>query len=298
MDTLLSEINMMQLIVFITVVDEGGFSKAGNVLHLTQSAVSKSISRLEAALSLQLFNRTTRRMEITSQGRYLYEQWKPLLSQLQSAYRQTQLSERNQVLRTGTTSTTNPELYFWPLADHLKRNFPETKLLVESDSMEVLTQKLILHEYDLIFLPHFEHYRLDAENIPWKWAARDNVYVYMRKNHPLADKRWLTLSDLKNEGLIVLDQAHNPNYVRDIYELFEKEGLRPNISGSMRNAYTVRAAIRELQDVLIADAYFDFSETDRITRRPVKGYFNGIICAWNLPVSAPGLENFLAIIDA
>lgn len=297
METLLSDINMMQLIIFITVVDEGGFSKAGNVLHMTQPAVTKSISRLEAALDLKLFNRTTRRMEITPQGRYLYEQWKPLLLQLQAAYHQVQQTNNVQELRIGTTSTTNPELYFWPLADRFKTLFPSVELQVESDSMEILTQKLIQHEYDLVFLPHFEHYSLDERNIPWKWAAINNVYAYMRKDHPLANKNALALSDLKDEGLIILDEAHNPNYIRDIYELFGHEGLRPNISRALRNAYTVRAAIRDLKGIIIADAYFDFSENDRITRLPLEGYFNGIICAWNPPVTTPGLQDFLEIID-
>lgn len=297
MDTLLSDIHLMQMIIFITVVEEGGFSKAGEVLHMTQSAVTKSISRLEAALQLKLFARTTRRMEITREGRYLYDHWQPLLLQLQAAARQAMRLKEHREIRVGTTSTANPELYFWPLADRFKNIHPDIDLLVESDSMEILSEKLLHNEYDLVFLPHFEHYFLDEQHIPWKWAAKDHVYAYLPKGHPLAKKPRLCLRDLKDEGLVILDEAHNPNYVKDIYELFASEGLTPNIAGAMRNAYTIRAVGRDLKGIIIADAYFDFTENVHTTRIPIDGHENGIICAWN-PDGAKGcIQRFLDMMD-
>ena len=46
--------------IFVTVVEAGSFTNAAEQLHLTRSAISKSIARLEERLGVTLFKRTTR----------------------------------------------------------------------------------------------------------------------------------------------------------------------------------------------------------------------------------------------
>ena len=58
--------------VFATVVELRSFSAAARLLGLTKSAVSKQVSRLEAALGAQLLRRTTRSLGLTEAGRALY----------------------------------------------------------------------------------------------------------------------------------------------------------------------------------------------------------------------------------
>ena len=53
---------------FITVVDTGSFSAAANLMDYQVARVSRSVSRLEAALNCTLLNRTTRRLELTEEG--------------------------------------------------------------------------------------------------------------------------------------------------------------------------------------------------------------------------------------
>ncbi|MDX3927085.1 MAG: LysR family transcriptional regulator [Shinella sp.] len=59
--------------IFVEVVDAGGFSAAAERLHLTRSAVGKTIARLEQRLGVRLFNRTTRAQSLTDEGRFFYE---------------------------------------------------------------------------------------------------------------------------------------------------------------------------------------------------------------------------------
>ena len=47
--------------VFVTVVESGNFASAAAILHVTRSAVGKTIARLEARLGVALLQRTTRR---------------------------------------------------------------------------------------------------------------------------------------------------------------------------------------------------------------------------------------------
>jgi len=59
--------------IFVETVDAGGFSAAAERLHLTRSAVGKTIARLEQRLGVRLFNRTTRAQSLTDEGRFFYE---------------------------------------------------------------------------------------------------------------------------------------------------------------------------------------------------------------------------------
>lgn len=56
------------IFLFVHVVEEGSFSKVAEKLELTNSVVSKRISRLEEALNVQLLHRTTRRLHLTDAG--------------------------------------------------------------------------------------------------------------------------------------------------------------------------------------------------------------------------------------
>ena len=61
-----------KLRVFLAVADAGSFTHAGNVLHLSQSAVSRQIGALEESLNAALFNRHARGLILTEQGELLY----------------------------------------------------------------------------------------------------------------------------------------------------------------------------------------------------------------------------------
>jgi DNA-binding transcriptional LysR family regulator len=71
--------------VFSAIVDTGSFGRAGEVLDMSQSGVSRAISRLEARLGIRLFDRTTRSITLTDEGRRFYEQIQPLLAGLEDA---------------------------------------------------------------------------------------------------------------------------------------------------------------------------------------------------------------------
>ena len=60
------------IFLFVQVVDEGSFSKLAEKLEMTNSVVSKRISRLEKALNVQLLYRTTRKLSLTDAGQALY----------------------------------------------------------------------------------------------------------------------------------------------------------------------------------------------------------------------------------
>ncbi|NKJ46427.1 LysR family transcriptional regulator [Burkholderia sp. SG-MS1] len=71
--------------VLTAIVDCGSFAAAGEALDMSQSGVSRSVARLEARLGIRLFDRTTRSVMLTDEGRRFYEQIVPLLGGLEEA---------------------------------------------------------------------------------------------------------------------------------------------------------------------------------------------------------------------
>jgi DNA-binding transcriptional LysR family regulator len=71
--------------VLAAVVDGGSFVKAAELVGLTDSGVSRAISRLETRLNVRLFDRTTRSVTLTDEGRRFYEEVKPHLNAIEDA---------------------------------------------------------------------------------------------------------------------------------------------------------------------------------------------------------------------
>lgn len=69
---------------FVSVVECGSISAAAEHLGLTPSAVSRTLSRLEEKLATTLLNRTTRRMELTEEGRFCFNSAKEILQQMEA----------------------------------------------------------------------------------------------------------------------------------------------------------------------------------------------------------------------
>lgn len=72
---------------FVAVAEAGSFTAAAERLNLTNSAVGKAVARLEARLNRQLFDRSTRRMEMTDAGDAFYQVCVRVLDELEGAER-------------------------------------------------------------------------------------------------------------------------------------------------------------------------------------------------------------------
>jgi len=72
---------------FVQVVDRGSFSAGARMLGMTPSAISKLIGRLEARLATQLVHRSTRKLQLTPEGRHFYERSVRVLADMDEAER-------------------------------------------------------------------------------------------------------------------------------------------------------------------------------------------------------------------
>lgn len=75
----------LEMTTLVAATEHGGFSAAARALGVTPSAVSKTITRLEARLGVRLLNRTTRRLTATAEGEALVARGRHILAELDEA---------------------------------------------------------------------------------------------------------------------------------------------------------------------------------------------------------------------
>jgi DNA-binding transcriptional LysR family regulator len=80
--------------VFVAAAEAGSFAQAGQRLHLSRSAVGKSIARLEDRLGARLFHRTTRQQRLTPEGEAFYERCVRVMAELEAAEAEIQEGHR------------------------------------------------------------------------------------------------------------------------------------------------------------------------------------------------------------
>lgn len=68
--------------VFLRVVETGSFSEAARLMRMAPSTISKLIARMETRLGVRLIERSTRRLSLTSEGRFYYERGLQLLQEI------------------------------------------------------------------------------------------------------------------------------------------------------------------------------------------------------------------------
>jgi DNA-binding transcriptional LysR family regulator len=123
--------------VLSAIVDSGSFAGAGEILDMSQSGVSRAIARLEGRLGIRLFDRTTRSVTLTDEGRRFYEQIMPLLAGLEEAAASAAMGTTR--VRGRLRVTVDPFFSRWILGPQLGAfldRYPELKLeLVTRDQL-------------------------------------------------------------------------------------------------------------------------------------------------------------------
>ena len=283
MDFSLAGISIQQIIVFLCVAEYEGFAKASDYLHMTQSAVSKSVAKMEKELGIELFQRTTREIHLTEAGRILYHA---------SLY-----AEEEAVLQIGLLNTARPERYFWNLEERFKKEYPGIQLELSSEYMTDLENKLLEGKYDAIMVPDFERFALERKGLVWKWAACSNAQIMMSENHPLAKKSSLTMGDIIYEEFVTLEHGKKGSHQEDLEERFQPYHVEPKIRSRYKNAYEIQYLFRKDNSViLMVDDYFAFPTRNDIVQIPLVDQKNGIICAWNPNNQKESLQKFIRML--
>jgi DNA-binding transcriptional LysR family regulator len=109
------------------------FTKAGEELHLSQSAVSRQIQLLEGELGIALFHRRTRALLLTDAGQSYYREVAPLLQKLREATAKLGQSQHDGVV-TVTTTMTFASVWLVPRLSDFQRRYPHIAVHVAADN--------------------------------------------------------------------------------------------------------------------------------------------------------------------
>ncbi|WEF29165.1 LysR substrate-binding domain-containing protein [Klebsiella aerogenes] len=124
--------------VFVAVVESGNFAQAAEKLHVTRSAVGKTIARLEERLGVVLFQRTTRRQTLTEEGERFYQQSRQALDNLRDAEDEIQ---RGKTQVQGRLRVSLPVLFgqrcVAPILFSLSQRYPQLKLELSFSDRQV-----------------------------------------------------------------------------------------------------------------------------------------------------------------
>jgi len=142
--------NLDQLETFLAVARSGSFTKAGPLVHRTQSAVSRQIQELERTLSVALFDRLGKQVLLTDAGRTLLDNAPQLLRQAES------LRERLRDIGQGLSgqlrlgATVSAANTFMPdVMARFRRRYPTVGLSLMPGQSGGLTDKLRRNEIDI-----------------------------------------------------------------------------------------------------------------------------------------------------
>lgn len=118
-----------KLRIFHAVADAGSLTHAGDVLQLSQSAVSRQIRALEEALDASLFHRHARGLILTEQGELLFNATKAMSRELETASARIRDSEDEVFGELRVTTTTGfGTLFLAPRLPALYAQYPELKI--------------------------------------------------------------------------------------------------------------------------------------------------------------------------
>lgn len=113
--------------VFVAVAKAGSYVRAADQVGLSRSGVGKAIARLEERTGIRLFDRNSRALKLTDQGRGFLEQVTPLMEQLGTIATPDSLAEVRGRLRVSTDAAFGPFLLM-PALPELLRAHPRLRV--------------------------------------------------------------------------------------------------------------------------------------------------------------------------
>lgn len=138
--------------LYITIVEQGSFSKAAEKLGITQPTVSKQIDRLEDKLGSQLFKRSTRKLILTAAGERYYERAREIDALVRATEHEIRhiSSQDDSILRIATSPALAAQI-LPPVFKKLSLKHPAARfhLLVEDTTPSGYYQRHFELEYDL-----------------------------------------------------------------------------------------------------------------------------------------------------
>lgn len=267
--------NFEQLEYIKEVIETKSMSIAAKNLHVTQSAISQSISLLEKEFGVQLFKRSRNGTIPTEEGKTIITKVLEILKKADELKEEIQslTSSYNGELKIATV----PSIFMTYLPKTLskfKKDFPQIKVtIMEMDNKEVI-EEVNQNKVDvgLIALFNSVKHRFPEHISFHSFHSQGTFNVIVPKDSVLAFSKELQLMDIREYPFVI----YGKNFYNNLIEDFEKDYGPLNIVFKSTNSEVIKKSVSEGVGIsilsslmLIDDPYL---ETERITSIPLTGY--------------------------
>ncbi len=249
--------NLQHLRYFLAVSRTGGFTQAAREMHVTQPTVSSGVSELERSLGVQLFNRDSRHVALTSEGRLLVSyaiQVEDLLEEAGERLERRDL-EPGEGFQFGAIDAA--VIYLLPeILKEYMRSYPGVALKTQVAPSRYLVEDLLMNraEFALIHLP-YTHPKI--ETVP---IYRDTMPLVVGPEHRFAQRGEVDLAEVVEEPLILFHADSVSRKVVDeklaeaglelgaVMELRSPEAMRKLVEAGVGISFLPQLAVRESLD--------------------------------------------------
>jgi len=260
-------INLRQIKCFQAVVELGNFSRAAERLHTSQAGVSHAIHDLEALLGARLFDRTTRRVELTEAGQIFAAGVLPGLAEIERAVESVRdLSE----LRTGLVRIAAPPLLgatvLPRLLQEVAKLHPSLRLRIEDVGTDLIVPRVRNGLYEI----GIGTFNADEEGIDRQHVLSDRLMVFIEMDHPFKSLEEVDWKALHDQRVITLTRESNIRLLTEIG--FETAGLplRPHLE--VHQIHTALSLVESGAGVAVLPTYaFAALNGRKIAARPLIG---------------------------
>ena len=224
--------NLYNLYSFSVLARLLNYTKAAEVLNISQPALTRIIRSLEEEIGAPLFVRSTRSVKLTAAGEMFYSRILPVLRESEDAVANTVqiASGRTGILKIGVL----PYTYFNIIPELVSRHeerWPAVSLQLSDGEEYQLQEALLKQELDMILVSDWGTNLPDSyEKIP---VYEDDYCLVVSAGHPLAQKEAVTFDMLREENFLTLNQDVHAGFAQlgenRVMDICTRKGFLPNI---------------------------------------------------------------------
>ena len=281
---------------FLAVVREGTITKAANFLHVTQPTLSRQLMDLEKELGQQLFIRSSNNISLTPEGMLLKQRAQEIV-ELADKTESMFSNLKNEIageIFIGSGETSSIKIIAEVLKE-IRLEYPKIKYNLYSGNADDVSEKLDkgLIDFGIFIQPtdisKYEYLSLNSFDT---WG------LIMRKNDPMANKKYITADDLIDIPLITSRQVEKITNIKNEYlEWFGDSINDLNIVARYNLIYNAAIMVEEgLGYALGLDGLINVTGNNNLCFKPLKPILkSGLDIVWKrYQVFSPAAKVFLS----
>ena len=194
--------NTFQLSCFLAVAEHLNFARAAAQLHVTHPAVSQQIQSLEKELNTTLFQRTTRSVKLTKEGKVFLNDAQQILAISERAKKRFNYQPNQEIETLALGCYNYPCLFLLSeVLKHLFREFPALHPRLQVVPFQHIYR--LLEEGDIHAVIGFKEPDSAKISAAYTEVAKIPLICICPKEHPLSQRQSISLDDLSKERLVL-----------------------------------------------------------------------------------------------